>query len=290
MPDSSFRAGDTRTPLMVLAAVVVLGLFGLFLYSRSVSNRLAKFEQTMQASLSEQSNSLQQLIGRLDQTDTRHADLQGEFMVTKERLGMTQNELQRARQIAGELARQQREDAEKLSGQLGQLQQDQRSTVGSLGSLSTDVVGVKSEVKETQDQLAATRAELTRVVGDLGVQSGLIARTQSDLSELRQRGDRDYVEFDLKKSAKRQRFGTVQLELKKTDEKRQRYTINLLADDRTIEKKDKTVFEPVQFYRVGDRQPTEIVVQQIFKDRIVGYVSSPKRQPAAASASSNSAS
>jgi chromosome segregation ATPase len=282
-PDKTFRIG-----LIALAVVMVLGMGGLFLYSRNLNDRLDVMHRSLEASLNRHGESLQQVAERLDQTDMRHAELAGEYTVTKERLGMTQSELQRARQIAADLGRQQKESAEQLAGRLGELQQEHSATKGNLGALSTDVTGVKGEVKTTKADLEATRSELQRVIGDMGVQSGLIARNAAELVDLRARGDRDYVEFDLRKANKRQRVGNMQLELKKTDEKRQKYTINLIADDRTIEKKDKTVFEPVQFYRVGERQATEIVIQQIFKDRIVGYISAPKRAQSTTAASSAS--
>ncbi|HEY7680775.1 MAG TPA: hypothetical protein VIC04_09690 [Terriglobia bacterium] len=278
----------SRIGLIVLAVLMALGVGGLFLYSKNLNDQLTTMNRSLEASLNRHGESLQQIAQRLDQTDMRHAELAAEYTVTKERVGMTQSELQRARQIAADLVRQQKESADQLAGQLGQLQQEQAATKGNLGTLSTDVTGVRSEVKTTQAELQATRSELQRVIGDMGVQSDLIARNAAELVDLRARGDRDYVEFDLRKAAKRQRVGNLQLELKKTDEKRQKYTINLIADDRTIEKKDKTVFEPVQFYRVGDRQATEIVIQQVFKDRIVGYISAPKRSEAATASASAS--
>lgn len=268
----------SRIGLIVLAVLMALGVGGLFLYSKNLNDQLTTMNRSLEASLNRHGESLQQIAQRLDQTDMRHAELAAEYTVTKERVGMTQSELQRARQIAADLVRQQKESADQLAGQLGQLQQEQAATKGNLGTLSTDVTGVRSEVKTTQAELQATRSELQRVIGDMGVQSDLIARNAAELVDLRARGDRDYVEFDLRKAAKRQRVGNLQLELKKTDEKRQKYTINLIADDRTIEKKDRTANEPVQFYQDGYRQPTEIVVNQIYKDRIVGYVSVPKQR------------
>jgi hypothetical protein len=115
-------------------------------------------------------------------------------------------------------------------------------------------------------------------MGDLGVQSGLIATNRQELEELKLRGERIYVEFDLRKTSQPQKYSdaSVALQLKKTDLKRQKYTINLISDDRTIEKKDKNTNEPVQFYQQGYRIPSEIVVNQIYKDRIVGYISVPK--------------
>ena len=272
-------------PVILLAVVTVLGLGGLYFYSKGLSDRLDQAQRSLQASLDSQGQSLQQIVSRLDQTDMRHSELQGDLATASKRLGSTQTEVRIARQAANDIAKQQRESDEQLASRLGQLQQEQEGTRSNLGALSTDVVGVKGEVKTTQADLEATRSELKRVMGDLGVQSDLIARTRGDLDALRLRGDREYVEFDLKKASKRQRVGTIQLELKKTDEKRQKYTVNLVADDRTIEKKDKNVFEPVQFYQTGYRAATEIVVQQILKDRIVGYVSSPKVRDVQAAAS-----
>jgi chromosome segregation ATPase len=271
-------------PIIIVAVVMVLGMGSLFLYSKGLSDRLDQTQRALQASLDSQGESLQQIVSRLDQTDLRHSELKDEFGTANQRLGSTQTELRLARQAASEIARQQKESDEQLASRLGQLQQEQDGTRANLGSLSTDVVGVKTEVKTTQTELEKTRSELQRVMGDLGVQSDLIARTRGDLDALRMRGDREYVEFDLKKASKRQRYGTVQLELKKTDEKRQKYTVNLIADDKTIEKKDKNAFEPVQFYQTGYRAPTELVVQQIMKDRIVGYISSPKLRDAQAAA------
>jgi chromosome segregation ATPase len=282
-------ARQSNLPIIALAVVMVLGMGGLFLYSKGLSDRLDQTQSALQASLDSQSESLNQLVSRLDQTDLRHTELQDEVGAASQRLGSTQTELRLARQAANEIAREQKESDEQLASRLGQLQQEQAGTRANLGNLSTDVVGVKGEVKNTQAELEKTRSELQRVMGDLGVQSDLIARTRGDLDALRLRGDREYIEFDLKKASKRQRFGTVQLELKKTDEKRQKYTVNLVADDKTIEKKDKNAFEPVQFYQTGYRSPTELVVQQILKDRIVGYISSPRVRDVQATATATAA-
>ena len=142
--------------------------------------------------------------------------------------------------------------------------------------------GVKQEVSQTKQELATTRSELQRelqrMIGDLGVQSDLIAHNRTELGELRQLGAREYFKFDLRKNKNPVRFGPVSLHLRKTDVKRQKYTLHLIADDRTIEKKDKTANEPVQFYQDGFRLPTEIVVHRIYKDRIVGYVSVPRQR------------
>ncbi len=277
----------SRLPLILLGVVMVLGFAGLFLYAKSLNDRLDETKKSLDGALASQGETLQRLSRRLEQSDAKTTDLQGAFTVTQTKLGATQSEIQKAHQAAAELARKQEEaqqeaqnTAAKLGTQLGQLQQEQVSTKGAVGSLSTDVTGVKGEVQSTKQELAATKNQLQSVIGDLGVQSGLIAHTRGDLEELRQKGEREYVEFDLRKAKdkKPQRIAGVQLLLLNTDPKKLRYSIGLTVDDKNTEKKDKTVFEPVQFYQQGYTLPAEIVVNQIYKDRIVGYISTPKKK------------
>ena len=272
--------------LVVLALGLAGGMYLQYTYTKTVKADLANLIARIEQANELQDKGLENLHSRLKDADTRQSDLQGELAKAQNKLGATANDLARTRQTAENLAKQQQatqENATQLSNQLGQLAQEQQSTKGSLANVATDVTGVKSEVKLTQAELNATKAELKRVVGDLGVQSDLIARTGTDLSDLRARGERDYIEFDIDKKAKRRKVGMVSIELKKTDDKRQKFTIALTADDKTFEKKDKNPFEPVQFYLQGQRQATEIVVQKIMKDRITGYISAPKVKDARSS-------
>lgn len=270
-----------RSAVIALGIVTLVGLVGLFLYAQQmnqrINNRLDQVNATLESTLSSQEETLARLHQRLEQGEARDTELQGQVATAREHLGTTQSELQKARQMASELARQQKESSEQLAGQLGQLTQEQVATKGNVGALSTDVAGVKTEVKTTKDELASTRAQLQRVIGDLGVQSDLVAHNREELAELRQRGEREYIEFNLRTKDRSLKIAGIQMQLKKTDVKRNKFTVNLVVDDRTIEKKDKTVFEPVQFYRAGYRTPTEIVVNQVQKDQIVGYVSVPKK-------------
>jgi chromosome segregation ATPase len=265
--------------LAALAAVMAGGMYMQYSYTQKVESKLDTLVASIQEDNQLQDKGLEQLHTRLKEADTRQSDLQGELAEAKNKLGSTASDLAKTRQTAAELAQQQRESQERaaqLSSQLGQLEQDQQATKSNLSNVATDVTGVKSEVKSTQAELNATKAELKRVVGDLGVQSDLIARTGTDLADLRARGERDYIEFDLDKKAKRKKIGIVSIELKKTDDKKGKFTIALTADDKTVEKKDRNPFEPVQFYLQGQRQTSEIVVQKVLKDRIVGYISTPK--------------
>jgi uncharacterized protein (DUF3084 family) len=190
-----------------------------------------------------------------------------------QQLGMTKKELASR---AAQLQRQQQASVAKLAEE----QKKELSLVaGEVGTVKTDVGGVKTDLGTTKASLEETRAQLQRTIGDLGVQSGLIANTRGDLEALKHKGDRQYYEFTLLKGASPQAFSTVALQLRKTDPKKGKYTLNVTADDRTIEKKDKNASEPVQFYTGRDHMLYEMVVWTVDKNKITGYLSTPKNAP-----------
>ena len=172
----------------------------------------------------------------------------------------------------------------------------QKESDEKIGVVATEVGGAKKDIEATRNDLEATKGRLEHATGDMGVMSGLIARNRDDLEELRRRGDRNYYEFTIQKSKNAQRVGPVQVALNKTDPKKATYTITVMADDKTIPKKDKTSGEPVQFYmKSGTRGALyEIVVFDVAKNQISGYLATPKdtgtAAPATAPASAPAAS
>ena len=254
-------SGSPRWLVAALVAVAVLiGVIAYLQYS-------ARAE--LSAKLDETNSKLTQLESRAATLEDNYANLKAQFDVTGERLGLTQQELSRARSLAQQIKEEQHRAAEQLGGRIEQ-QESQ------LGSLSGEVGQVKGDVAATRQELEKTQLTLQRTIGDLGVQSGLIAKNGGELEELKRRGERDYFEFDLKKSKQYTRVGSISVQLNKTDPKRQKYTLTVLANDKRIEKKDKTMLEPVQFYLQGTRNLVEIVVYEVAKDHVVGYVSVPK--------------
>jgi len=172
------------------------------------------------------------------------------------------------------------EQREQIANQLTQMQD---STSSKFNQVSTDVDGVKSNVENVKASVAAaqnditqTTADLKRAMGDMGVMSGLIATNSKDLAALRALGERNYFEFDISKRDANKRVGDIAIALKKADAKRNRFTLDVIADDKHVEKKDKTVNEPVQLYVGGTTQPYEIVVNEVTKDHVTGYLATPK--------------
>lgn len=190
-----------------------------------------------------------------------------------ERLGLTQKDLD---ERAAALQRQQRMAESRLSQEQ---KKQQEALTGELSGVKSEVGGVKTDVASTRSELEATKAKLERAIGDLGIQSGLIATTREDLEILKHRGDRNYYEFTLNKGGSPTPVSTISLLLKKADRKKGKFTLNVTADDRTIEKKDRNMNEPVQFYTGRDRMLYELVVFSVEKDKVAGYLSTPKTAP-----------
>ena len=181
---------------------------------------------------------------------------------------------------AAQIAQRIDQDRSDLTGQLTSLKDDTTNKISQVstdvGGVKTDVDGVKTDVASAKTLIDQHTADLKRVTGDMGVMSGLIATNSKDLDGLRALGERNYYEFSLSKGQKSTRIGNITVALKKVDSKRNRFSLEVLADDKTVEKKDRTINEPVQVYVSGNRQPDEIVINQVNKDGIVGYVATPK--------------
>ncbi len=254
--------GENQTVKYVLLALAgVYVLFSLYLMF-DMRGRIGTLEEKQGATTAAQ----QELEKKLTQTNS---SIKASLGAVADKVGMTEQqladktkELQRSQKAAeARLAEQQKKQYGEVSGQVA--------------GVKTEVGGVKTDLTSTKADLEATKAKLERTIGDLGQQSGLIAHTRDELEYLKHRGDRNYFEFTLTKK-KRQPVSTISLELKKTDAKRSKFTLNVLADDKTIEKKDRTVAEPLQFYTGRDRQLYELVVFSVDKDKVTGYLSTPK--------------
>lgn len=189
----------------------------------------------------------------------------------------------RAEQLVNRLAAEYQKQQEQIASEIGQVRQSAglanekvTAVMGDVGAVRGEVAETRSAVERTRSDLEATRAELRSVKGDLGIQSGLIATNARELAALKELGERHYIEFDIGKKGQPVKLGNVSVILRKTKPKDLKFTVDILADDKRIEKRDRTVNEPVQFYVSGYRQPYELVVNEVRKDAIIGYLAIPK--------------
>jgi DNA anti-recombination protein RmuC len=236
-------------------AVVALGV-GTYLFVELRDARKQIAQLTEQAASADK---------KTKELDLALAAVRGQTATIGERAGVTEAELEKTAATARHLREQQRKGQEQVA------------------TLGGEVVKVKDDVAATKAAIEETQAKLQSAIGDLGEQSGLIARNAEELGALKRAGLREYFEFDLAKAKKPAPVGPVAVRLKDADAKRHKFNMVLVVDDIEIEKKDKTLLEPVQFYRKGSRQLHEIVVYAVQKDRITGYLSTPKAGDAVAS-------
>jgi hypothetical protein len=227
------------------AIYVIVSLY--FLYD--MRTRIVNLEGKEQAVETQQA----QLAERLHATSNEFKErLTSEVGLTKQEMAQRAAELEREQKAAAA-------NAARLSAQQSQQGKQLAAVDSEVSSVKTDVGSTKTDIQKTQTDLAATNAKLERTIGDLGVQSGLVAHNASELEMLKRKGERNYYDFTLQKGA-RTPVSTVSLQLKKVDVKKSRFTLNVIADDKTIEKKDKTVNEPLQFYTGRDHMLYELVV------------------------------
>src|SRR2546430_17448246 len=256
---SHIRSQHWQWVLLLVAIAYVAGSLFLIFNLRGRLDQVSKDQAASSAQIAE-------LTKRMQSAEASDETLAQQVGITKKELASRAAAITRAQRAA--------------EARLAEQQKQQISAVtGEVAGVKTDVGGVKTDVASTRADLEATKAKLASAIGDLGVQSGLIARTSSDLEILKHKGDRNYYEFTLLRGAKPQPVSTVSLQLKKADAKRGKFTLNVTSDDKTIEKKDRNISEPIQFYTRRDRMLYELVVWTVDKKKAVGYLSTPKNAP-----------
>src|SRR5271156_136150 len=249
--------------LIILAIVFVAGSVYGYVTTQQHVDKLTKDLSDSQAQVAELKNRMQT------------AEASEETLAHQ--VGLTKKDLA---QRAAQLQQEQKQTEARLQQEASESKEQFGQVNGEVAGVKTDVGGVKTDVASTKADLESTKAKLQSAVGDLGVQSGLIAHTRDDLETLKHRGDRNYYEFTLLRGAKKpQPVATVSLQLKKTDAKHGKFTLNVTSDDKTIEKRDRNVAEPIQFYSGREHMLFELVVWTIDKNKATGYLSTPKNSP-----------
>src|SRR3954469_24095183 len=266
-----------KTPVLI-GVLVLLVASNIFLFVQL--NHLRADSQTQVGKLN----------ATLEQMKIEHSDA---VQQAARRVEALQGELAKSRRAAQTAVGQAKVDAqrrvESLQDKMAQEQAAQQQAINAvkqtadtattqIASVSSDVGNVKTDVQNTKSQLDQTISTLKRATGELDSHSSLIATNGKELQALRELGERNYSEFTIVRSKKPTRVADVLVELKKVDPKRNKFTIAITADDKTVEKKDRNLNEPIQFYTLKARQPDEIVINQVKKDTIVGYLATPKVQ------------
>lgn len=272
MPEYNDPYGEQRHfpgLLILIAGLSFLLAIGALAWSYFLENRLERTEAK-----------LLHAQEQVEHISAQHAEIWRQMRATNDafgaKLGITQQQIElRAQDI---LHQQQLSDA-RIARQEAATSQKVAAVSHAVSNVQTDVGGVKQDVVRTRQELASTEQQLHAVVGDLGVQSGLIATNTEQMNYLKNKGDRDYFEFTLRRNQPPSSISIVKLQLRKVDVKHSRYTLVIFSDDKRIEKKNRDLDEPLQFYTGKSPMLFEVVVNRIGKNRVSGYLSAPKNAP-----------
>ena len=271
MSDERIIETRTESPAWQLPAIIVLGLVaagGLF-FGWSASAKLDATQQSVAAQLKTTEATVQQdetsLKDRLATDEKANTDVKGDLKVVTDKLKITQGQLKKARMEAAQLNT---ATTEKLTALDTSVHSElaTKATSDDVKTVDTKVVGVKTDLDATREDLKMARSEM----------GTLIARNHDEIDQLRRLGERDYVEFTVTGKNKPTKVGNVTVELKGVNEKRNQYSVAMTVEDKRFEKKNRALNEPVFFYTSGTKIPEEIVINKVGKDTISGYVSIPK--------------
>ncbi|HVO78641.1 MAG TPA: hypothetical protein VMT39_01360 [Candidatus Bathyarchaeia archaeon] len=268
---SSFRVSFVKYLLLVVGAVYLAAslYFMYFAYSvyevRPRIDALEKKQEALETQQGELNKRVHARLSEFKQTLSSQTD------ETKQELAARAAELEQQKAAAARLSAAQSQQSKQLT-----------AVSGEVSNVKSDVGAAKADIQKTQSELAATNVKLDRTVGDLGLESGLIAHNAQELEVLKHKGERNYFDIKLQKNT-RVRVSTVSLTLKKVDPNKSTFTVIVMADDKTMEKKDRTLNEPLQFYTGSDRALYELVLFTAAKNSVSGYLSTPKSLPTSAS-------
>ncbi len=258
----SFSGGQVLFILVILLVIMTgVNLYLVVTGRRQFNEHVAK-----------QADQTDLLTRRLDSGDERYAQLRGQIEVMGEKQGLNEQELEQARALAARLQKQQQASVRQLNAAIArkagaeEVDKLQAEANAKFGSLSGDIAGTQADLDATKQALTGAKGELTSA----------IARTHDELIALARRTDRDYFEFNLAKRKARQKIGTIVIELDKTDQKKNLYNINLYFDDKRTPRKDRAINEPLYFYVHGASSALELVVNNVGRNSVSGYVSAPK--------------
>jgi hypothetical protein len=264
------------TPRWVGLAVAVLG--GVSLLSLGVGwsalNQARTVEQTTQANVKQANDALNQRLAKADEINQQ---LQSDVKVVTDKLNLTQGELNAARKQNKNATSAVDQKVTNLATSV-KAELATKANADDLSKLNGDVTGVKTDLDATKNSVQMARSEM----------GTLIARNHDEIDQLRRMGQRDYFEFTVQRKSGATKVGTIQIQLKDTNTKKNRYTINVLADDNSFEKKDRSVNEPIFFYTGGTRSALELVVNKVTKTTASGYLSVPKAAGAASASTATS--
>jgi len=273
---------ENSAPRWIGLAVVVLAVISItgLAIGWSASNHAKSVDQALNTQAQADKQNEDVLAQRLSKAEDTNAQLEGELSVVTDKMKLTQTELDRARSQANRIKSDDAKQFATLQSSMSDMngQIATKANVDDMNKIGTDVTGVKTDLDTTKNNLSMMHDQF----------GNLIATNHDQIEELRRLGERDYYEFTINKRNTREKVGNVMVELRGTNPKKNQYNVTIFVDDQSHVKKGLSANEPLYLFETGAHTPLEFVVNQVSKDKIVGYLSAPKANPTQASTSTNS--
>ncbi|HKI11166.1 MAG TPA: hypothetical protein VKA02_03560 [Candidatus Acidoferrum sp.] len=268
-----------QLPAIILLALLAVGGLALAWSNSSkldaTKQAVADQVKAVQTSVQSDMNTLKDRIAVDEKANT---DLKGDLKVVTDKLKITQGQLKKARTEAEQLNS---DTTSKITALDSSVHQELATK-----ATSDDVKTVDTRVTQVDTNLNKTISDLNMARSELGT---LIARNHDEIDVLRRQGERDYIEFSIAGKNKAQKVGNITVELKGTNEKKNRANLVVTVEDKSTEDKNRAANQPLFFYLSGTHQPQELVINKIGKNQISGYLSIPKANahPVTAAASNS---
>jgi len=255
-----------QLPAIILLALLAVGGLGL---AWSNSSKLDSTKQVVADQVKAVQTSVQSdmntLKDRVAEDEKANTDLKGDLKVVTDKLKITQSQLKKARTEAQQLNT---DTTTKITALDTSVHQELATK-----ATSDDVKTVDTRVTQVDSNLSKTINDLNMARSELGT---LIARNHDEIDVLRRQGERDYIEFSIAGKNQPQKVGNITVELKGTNDKKNRANLVLTVEDKRTEDKNRAMNQPLFFYLSGTHQPQELVINKVGKNQISGYLSIPK--------------
>ena len=265
--------------MLLIASLASAALFSSWRDSKEAQNARKGLSGEIQGIRDSYNSVLVPLQEQLAQAQTTNVGLQAELLSVKQGLQLAQNGVTLARKQAQQLNNRQGEEIRQLAAMDTEVKKQLATKAN-----SEDVKAMNGEVIDVRNELNTAKSDLQMTRSEMGT---LIAKNHDDIEVLRRRGERDYFEFTIAGKNTPQKMGDVTIELRSTDSKKNQCNLAFVLDDKHIEKRDRTIDEPIFFYRHGEKQPLEVVINHVEKNKVVGYLSVPKEKLQVALAGGN---
>ena len=267
----------SRLPVLISIVALITAL-ALAYYLFQFNQRHQALEEGLSAQMAEVTSALQALQERLETSSQRIGSVSSDLSTVQDGVSRSEAKIAQARRLVDEIRIKQEQQRQLLGSQIetkaesDQVVELKESSQTKFEEIDGQLSDVSQELEANRQELERTWSELEKLGLRLTGQGRLIATNSDGLGELRKRGDRDYREFEARKKA-RIRIGNIGLELQKTNRDKHYANIRLFIDDKQIDRNKIYANSPVIFFVGADRVEYELVVNEVQRNRILGYVS-----------------